>query len=78
MGKVASLFPGQGSHFVGMGRDLFQEYPVARQTFEEANAVLGYDLAKICFTGNLFVKNATIVSFSNKDDRKLLMKSVSS
>lgn len=58
MNRIALLFPGQGSHFVGMGRDLYQEYEVARQVFEEANDVLGYDIAKICFEGNLLQLNS--------------------
>lgn len=58
MNKVALLFPGQGSHFVGMGRDLYNEYEVAKRVFEEANDVLGYDIAKICFEGNLLKLNS--------------------
>ncbi len=49
--KTAVLFPGQGSQFVGMGRDLFEHHPGARSLFEEANEVLGEDLARICFEG---------------------------
>jgi [acyl-carrier-protein] S-malonyltransferase len=51
MSKTAFLFPGQGSQSVGMGRDLAQTFPIARQTFEEANEVLGFDLAELCFNG---------------------------
>jgi [acyl-carrier-protein] S-malonyltransferase len=58
MSKIALLFPGQGSHFVGMGRDIYDEYPVARAVFEEANDVLGFDIAKICFSGNLLELNS--------------------
>jgi [acyl-carrier-protein] S-malonyltransferase len=50
-GKIALMFPGQGSQQVGMGAGLYREYAVARATFEEANDVLGYDLARICFEG---------------------------
>src|SRR6202051_705874 len=49
--KVAFIFPGQGSQAVGMGRDLAEKYPIARQTFEEADEVLGYKLSQICFEG---------------------------
>jgi [acyl-carrier-protein] S-malonyltransferase len=49
--KIAFLFPGQGSQAVGMGKDLAQKYPVVRQTFEEADEVLGYKLSQICFEG---------------------------
>jgi [acyl-carrier-protein] S-malonyltransferase len=49
--KLAFLFPGQGSQAVGMGKDLAEKYPVARQTFEEADEVLGYKLSQLCFEG---------------------------
>jgi [acyl-carrier-protein] S-malonyltransferase len=48
---IALLFPGQGSQSVGMGRDLADQYPVARQTFEEADEALGYKLSTVCFEG---------------------------
>jgi [acyl-carrier-protein] S-malonyltransferase len=51
MSKTAFLFPGQGSQSVGMGRDLATAFPLARQTFEEANDALGFDLADLCFNG---------------------------
>jgi [acyl-carrier-protein] S-malonyltransferase len=49
--NVAFLFPGQGSQVVGMGKDLAEKYPVARQTFEEADEALGYKLSQLCFEG---------------------------
>ncbi|MCE9584735.1 MAG: ACP S-malonyltransferase [Planctomycetes bacterium] len=49
--KTAALFPGQGAQAVGMGKDLFEKSAAARRVFEEANAILGIDLAKICFEG---------------------------
>jgi len=45
------LFPGQGSQRVGMGRDLVAAFPVARRTFEEADARLQMPLARLCFEG---------------------------
>src|SRR5438445_3356810 len=48
---IAFLFPGQGSQAVGMGKDLAEKYPVARQTFEEADTALGYKLSQLCFEG---------------------------
>jgi [acyl-carrier-protein] S-malonyltransferase len=49
--KTALLFPGQGSQRVGMGRDLARDFAVARQTYEEADEVLGFSLSKLCFEG---------------------------
>jgi len=49
--KTALLFPGQGSQRVGMGRDLAHEFAVARQTYEEADDVLGFALSRLCFEG---------------------------
>ena len=45
------MFPGQGSQQVGMGRELAAMYPVARETFEEADDALGYRLSQLCFEG---------------------------
>jgi [acyl-carrier-protein] S-malonyltransferase len=51
MKKAAFVFPGQGSQYVGMGKDFFDRSPAARQVFGEANDALGYDIAKLCFQG---------------------------
>ena len=48
---IAFLFPGQGSQVVGMGKELAEQYPIARQTFEEADEALGYKLSQLCFDG---------------------------
>ena len=48
---IAFLFPGQGSQRVGMGRALAEAHPVCRATFEEADAVLGTPLSRLCFDG---------------------------
>ena len=45
------LCPGQGAQVVGMGKDLADRFPAARQWFDRANAALGYDLASVCFNG---------------------------
>jgi [acyl-carrier-protein] S-malonyltransferase len=51
MGKLAFLFPGQASQYPGMGKDLFETFPAARQVFDDADAVLGFPISKLCFEG---------------------------
>src|ERR1700758_2924870 len=48
---TAFLFPGQGSQAVGMGKDLFERFPIARKTFDEADEALGTKLSQLCFEG---------------------------
>jgi [acyl-carrier-protein] S-malonyltransferase len=48
---IAFVFPGQGSQLVGMGKELVEKYPVAREAFAEADAALGYSLSQLCFEG---------------------------
>ncbi len=50
-GSIAFLFPGQGSQAVSMGKELAENYLIARQTFEEADETLGYKLSELCFEG---------------------------
>lgn len=47
----AIVFPGQGAQFVGMGKDLYENYPLARQLFEKANDILGFRITDIMFEG---------------------------
>src|SRR4030042_4242432 len=49
--KVAFVFPGQGSQYVGMGREIYENFDAAKNIFDEASAVLNYDLADLCFNG---------------------------
>jgi [acyl-carrier-protein] S-malonyltransferase len=49
--NIAYLFPGQGSQAVGMGKDLYDKSPEARELFETADEVLGFPISKICFEG---------------------------
>jgi [acyl-carrier-protein] S-malonyltransferase len=48
---TAFVFPGQASQVVGMGKDIAETYPVARETFDEADAILGYSISQLCFAG---------------------------
>ncbi len=51
MKLIAFIFPGQGSQYVGMGRELYENFSVAKQLFEEANDTLRFSLSKLCFQG---------------------------
>jgi [acyl-carrier-protein] S-malonyltransferase len=51
MGKLAFIFPGQGSQAVGMGKDLHDGFPEARAVFEQVDAALGEKLSRMCFEG---------------------------
>src|SRR5947209_436353 len=49
--RIAVVFPGQGTHFVGMGRELYETSAAARRVFQQAEEALGIDLRKLCFEG---------------------------
>ena len=49
--KVAYIFPGQGAQAVGMGQDLYNNYPAAKKVFDTADEVLGKSITKMCFEG---------------------------
>jgi [acyl-carrier-protein] S-malonyltransferase len=51
MSKTAFLFPGQGSQYPGMGKELANNFSIVRQTFEEADDALGTGLSRLCFDG---------------------------
>ncbi len=51
MSRTAYLFPGQGSQKIGMGRSFFDHFDAAKSLFDQANQILGFDLAKLCFEG---------------------------
>lgn len=62
MSRIALLFPGQGAQHVGMGARLVQQYPRAKELFDQAGEILGYDLAKLCFEGPAEELDSTIYS----------------
>lgn len=49
--KICFVFPGQGSQYVGMGKEIFENFPEVRDVFRVASDVLGYDVAHLCFSG---------------------------
>jgi [acyl-carrier-protein] S-malonyltransferase len=53
MNKTAILFPGGGTQYIGMGKAFYDEYQAVRELFEEAGDLLGYNLRKLCFEGDL-------------------------
>jgi [acyl-carrier-protein] S-malonyltransferase len=62
MGKVAFLFAGQGAQTVGMGQGIFQSHFTVKALFEQANDLLGYDIARLCFEGPAEKLDSTIHS----------------
>jgi [acyl-carrier-protein] S-malonyltransferase len=62
MSRTAFLFPGQGAQHVGMGRRLVESYPAAKALYEQANSILGFDLAKVCFEGPAEELDSTVIS----------------
>ncbi len=49
----AFVFPGQGAQFIGMGKDLYENYPIAKEYFDKANEILGFNITEIMFDGTL-------------------------
>ena len=51
MNKIGLLFPGQGSQYAGMGKDLYNEIPAAKKIMDNANEILGFDIKSLIFEG---------------------------
>ncbi len=62
MANIALMFPGQGAQHVGMGRQIAEKYPRARELYDRAGAILGYDLAQKCFEGPVAELDTTEIS----------------
>src|SRR5262245_22289808 len=58
--STAFVFPGQGSQSVGMGKELADMYPIAKETFEEADSILGFSLSQLMWSGPADELNETI------------------
>lgn len=57
--KIAFLFPGQGTQFIGMGKDIYEKYEVARKVYDKVQEITGIDIAKLSFEGPSEVLNET-------------------
>ena len=62
MGKVAFLFPGQGAQHVGMAKSIATRFSAAKDLFDRAAEILGFDLASVCFEGPAELLDSTIIS----------------
>ncbi|SHJ86580.1 [acyl-carrier-protein] S-malonyltransferase [Clostridium cavendishii DSM 21758] len=62
MNKLAIVFPGQGSQYIGMAKEFYDNYDYVREIFHQASEVLGYDLASTCFNGDSKYLEQTFVA----------------
>ena len=58
--KIAFLFPGQGSQFLGMGQDILQEFPEVKMIFEQVDDICGKPISKLCFEGPMDTLTLTV------------------
>ncbi|NIP39510.1 MAG: acyltransferase domain-containing protein, partial [Candidatus Dadabacteria bacterium] len=57
---ITYVFPGQGSQYVGMGQEFYNEFKIAKETFDEASDILGFDMAELCFEDKNNELNLTV------------------
>ena len=69
--KIALLFPGYGSQFVGMGKELYDEYRIVQEYFEEASHVLNNNFVKLCFvSSDVEISKLKYFKNINNDNRR--------
>ena len=56
MGKRVFMFPGQGSQYIGMGKEFYDNFPTAKEVFDKASEITGLDVASLCFEENEKIK----------------------
>ncbi len=64
MGKIAFVFPGQGAQKVGMGKEFYENSPIAKEIFDKASEAVGLDLKALCFEEN---EDINITEFTHTD-----------